>query len=275
MLERALELLEEGLGIVRGAVFLFHEDSGFLSVAAALGISDEGLGARYRPGEGIIGRVLQSGRPVVVPASAREPLLLNRAFQRRRTGLPEVSVLCVPIAFDRQPAGVLVVDVPFQPGPRLPVRHAVPRGRRGDDGSGATRAAAPSRTSAAGSSTENKNLRHELEERYDLSNIVGTSGPMQQVYEQIAQVAHTNTTVLIRGESGTGKELIAHAIHYNSPRAEKPFVKVSCAALPGHAHRVRAVRLREGRVHRRAGAEARAASSWPTAARCSSTRSAS
>ena len=79
---------------------------------------------------------------------------------------------------------------------------------------------------------ENKNLRSELEERYDLSNIVGTSGPMKQVYEQIAQVAQTATTVLVRGESGTGKELIAHAIHYNSPRASKPFVKVSCAALP-------------------------------------------
>jgi len=79
---------------------------------------------------------------------------------------------------------------------------------------------------------ENKNLRSELEDRYDLFNIVGTSGPMRQVYEQIAQVAQTSTTVLIRGESGTGKELIAHAIHYNSPRAKQPFVKVSCAALP-------------------------------------------
>ena len=55
---------------------------------------------------------------------------------------------------------------------------------------------------------------------------------MRRVYEQIAQVARTNTTVLIRGESGTGKELIAHAIHYNSPRSTKPFIKVSCAALP-------------------------------------------
>jgi Nif-specific regulatory protein len=55
---------------------------------------------------------------------------------------------------------------------------------------------------------------------------------MQHVYAEVAQVAGTNTTVLIRGESGTGKELVAHAIHYNSPRAKKPFVKVSCGALP-------------------------------------------
>ena len=79
---------------------------------------------------------------------------------------------------------------------------------------------------------ENTHLRSELQQRYDYSNIVGTSSPMRQAYEQISQVAATNTTVLIRGESGTGKELIAHAIHYNSPRAQKPFVKVSAAALP-------------------------------------------
>jgi len=79
---------------------------------------------------------------------------------------------------------------------------------------------------------ENTHLRQELRERYDFSNIVGSSGPMRQVFEQVAQVAGTTTTVLVRGESGTGKELIAHAIHYNSPRAGKPFVRVSCAALP-------------------------------------------
>src|SRR5258708_15550219 len=79
---------------------------------------------------------------------------------------------------------------------------------------------------------ENTHLRQELKERYDFSNFVGTSGTMRQIFEQVAQVAGTNTTVLIRGESGTGKELIAHAIHYSSLRAKKPFVKVSCAALP-------------------------------------------
>ena len=79
---------------------------------------------------------------------------------------------------------------------------------------------------------ENTHLRQELRERYDFSNLVGTSGPMRQIFEQVAQVAGTNTTVLVRGESGTGKELIAHAIHYSSLRAKKPFIKVSCAALP-------------------------------------------
>jgi Nif-specific regulatory protein len=79
---------------------------------------------------------------------------------------------------------------------------------------------------------ENEHLRDELRERYAFRNIIGNSAAIQQVYEQVAQVARTNTTVLVRGESGTGKEMIAHAIHYNSPRAKKPFIKVSAAALP-------------------------------------------
>ena len=80
---------------------------------------------------------------------------------------------------------------------------------------------------------ENRHLKQELRERYDVTNIVvGNSGPIRRIYEQVAQVAGTNTTVLIRGESGTGKELIANAIHYNSLRARKPFIRVSCAALP-------------------------------------------
>jgi Nif-specific regulatory protein len=79
---------------------------------------------------------------------------------------------------------------------------------------------------------ENAQLRRELKERYGFSNLVGASGPMRQVHEQVSQVARASTTVLLRGESGTGKELLAHAIHYNSSRAKRPFVKVSCAALP-------------------------------------------
>ena len=79
---------------------------------------------------------------------------------------------------------------------------------------------------------ENTSLRQELKEKYDFSNIIGNSSPMKNVYDQVAQVARSNTTVLLRGESGTGKELIAHSIHYNSLRSKKPFVKVNCAALP-------------------------------------------
>ena len=79
---------------------------------------------------------------------------------------------------------------------------------------------------------ENLRLQSELKDRFHPANIIGNSKGMREVYELIAQVSKSNAIVLIRGESGTGKELVANAIHYNSLRANKPFIKVNCAALP-------------------------------------------
>lgn len=78
---------------------------------------------------------------------------------------------------------------------------------------------------------ENKELRKKLYERYEFHNIVGKSKAMQDIYEVIETVSDSEHTVLVEGASGTGKEMIANAIHYNSHRKNKPFVKVSCAAL--------------------------------------------
>ncbi|MBA7599430.1 Regulatory protein AtoC [subsurface metagenome] len=79
---------------------------------------------------------------------------------------------------------------------------------------------------------ENISLHQKLEERYQFENIIAKSSKMRQVIEVIKVVAKSNATVLITGESGTGKELIAQALHSQSYRKEKPFVAVSCAALP-------------------------------------------
>ena len=97
---------------------------------------------------------------------------------------------------------------------------------------------------------------------------------MQKVYRVAKQVAPSRATVLITGESGTGKGELARAIHALSPRASKPFVARELRGARRDAARERAVRPREGRVHRRRASGASAASSRPTAARCSSTRSA-
>jgi DNA-binding NtrC family response regulator len=78
---------------------------------------------------------------------------------------------------------------------------------------------------------ENYELREQLKTTYRFDNIVGNSGKMQELFKMIERAADSRATVLITGESGTGKELIARALHYNSPRANKPFVAVSCAAL--------------------------------------------
>lgn len=79
---------------------------------------------------------------------------------------------------------------------------------------------------------ENRKLREELGIRYELDNIIGRSAAMQEVFATVARVAPTRATVLLAGESGVGKDLIARAIHYHSPRRDKPFVKINCTALP-------------------------------------------
>jgi Nif-specific regulatory protein len=227
---RVLETLERYHEAVFGTVTLLDPDSQDIYIEAAVGLTGEGQRARYRPGEGITGRVVESGKPITVPEISREPLFLHRATQRALEG-GELSYLCVPIFLKKKSVGALGVAVPFKE-------------ERDYDGalrffrvvaSLLSQALEVHRLIEAERQRlldENSLLRQELKQRYDFSNLVGTSGPMRQAYEQVAQVARTNTTVLIRGESGTGKELIAHAIHYNSERSRKPFIKVSCAALP-------------------------------------------
>jgi len=79
---------------------------------------------------------------------------------------------------------------------------------------------------------ENVNLRRQLEGRYGLDNIVGQDPRMRRIYDMVGAVAPSRTTVLMCGESGTGKSLVARAIHRNSPRADQPFVELSCGSIP-------------------------------------------
>ncbi|MCG8605309.1 sigma-54 dependent transcriptional regulator, partial [bacterium] len=79
---------------------------------------------------------------------------------------------------------------------------------------------------------ENVELKKQVKSTYSFGNIIGRSEAMEQIFKTILKVAKTQSTVLIRGESGTGKELAARAIHYNSPRSEKPLVEISCASFP-------------------------------------------
>jgi len=79
---------------------------------------------------------------------------------------------------------------------------------------------------------ENLYLRQQLRGKYKFDNIIGNSLPMQQVFSRLERIVNTESTILILGESGTGKELVAKAIHYNSPRKDKPFVAINCGAIP-------------------------------------------
>jgi Nif-specific regulatory protein len=226
-LRRVFEILDREPGIVRGAVATVGEDRRELRLEAAHGLGPRRLTC---PGEAIVRRVVESGKPVVVPQASREPMLAND-WSAGDSGRREMSFACVPVLLKGTAAGALAVDVPF----RVERDYQALVGFLRIVASMIAQAIKVDRLVDAERQRlleENIHLREELRERYDFSHIIGNSGPMRQVYEQVTQVAGTSTTVLIRGESGTGKELIAHALHYNSPRAEKPFVKVSCAALP-------------------------------------------
>lgn len=229
-LQRVLQLLDRQASVVCSSVTLLNPDSGLLHVEASEGLTPEGRSARYAIGEGVTGRVVESGKPVIVPRASKEPMFLNRA-RRKNLEQRDISFICVPILTRNKSVGAVSIDLTFEKGldyqrfvrfldviatmiaQAIRVNHLVDGERQR-------------------LTEENVHLRGELQERYDFANIVGTSSPMRQVYTQVAQVAGANTTVLVRGESGTGKELIAHAIHYNSLRAKNPFIKVSCAALP-------------------------------------------
>src|SRR5436190_3818404 len=79
---------------------------------------------------------------------------------------------------------------------------------------------------------ENRQLKEELGRRYEFDNIIGRSGPMQEIFATITRVAPSRATVLLAGESGVGKDLIARAIHFHSPRRDRPLVKINCTAIP-------------------------------------------
>jgi Nif-specific regulatory protein len=229
-LHRVLEILAKHHGTVRSMVTLLHEN-GELHVEASDGLDAPAHAVRYRIGEGVIGKVVETSKPVVVPRVSKEPSFLNRASKRAELTKEELSFVCVPILLNRRAVGALGVDLKFNPD-RDYDRSVQFYGIVASTIAQAVKVQRLVEEDKKRLVDENLHLRQELRERYDFSSIIGSSGPVRQMYEQMAQVAATNTTVLIRGESGTGKEMVAHAIHYNSPRANKPFVKVSCAALP-------------------------------------------
>lgn len=232
VIQPVLTAVTDHMGMLRGTITLLNRKSGEILIEAAYGLSPtERQRGRYRLGEGITGKVVQTGQPKVIPRISEEPDFLNKTGARRGRATQEISFICVPIKIGNETVGAFSVDREF-----VDERSLEEDVRILTVVSSMIAQAVKIRQNVMEEREqlleENTRLHRELEERYRPSNIIGNSKAMQHVFDMIAQVSKSDATVLIRGESGTGKELVAQAIHYNSPRASKPLIKVNCAALP-------------------------------------------
>jgi Nif-specific regulatory protein len=228
--QATLAILQDGYKIKSGAIFLINEDNS-LSMAASVGYRQDAAKTEYKTGEGLTGRVAETAKPIIVPQVSKEPMFLNRMSSWDASTDREQTFIGIPIVLDYRTLGVLIVNLIYRQNrdweadkkflllvasallQPIRVKHVIEQERQK-------------------LMNQNVILKQKLHEEFSFHNIIGNSHEMRDVYEQVAQVAHTNTTVLLRGESGTGKELIAEAIHYNSPRAEHTFIRVNCAAIP-------------------------------------------
>jgi Nif-specific regulatory protein len=227
-----LKALTEYTGLVRTAISLLNRESGEISIESAVGLSShQKRRGKYKLGEGITGKVVQTGKPVIVPRISEEPLFLDKTGSRKDIDTNEISFICVPIKIGNEVIGTLSADTSFSE--KIIFQDTL---RMLSIISSMIAQSVRLRQSAQEERRklleENIRLQEELKDRFRPTNIIGNSRAMQEVYNLVAQVSKSDTTVLIRGENGTGKELVAHAIHYNSLRSHKPFIKVSCAALP-------------------------------------------
>jgi Nif-specific regulatory protein len=236
-----LSLLEDRAGLTWGMVTLLDRVTGLLKIEEAYGLNPEEKGRGvYRLGEGLVGRVFESGIAITVPDLSRETHFLNRAKNRTKNDMAGLTYYCVPIRSGGNVIGTLSAE--------RRIRNEVPEAQMIGDRSFLEKVSSIIADSA-------KLRERIMEEQFRLnrgegfspherghsdqggrimagSEIIGTSNAMRGVYEMLTQVAASDATVLITGESGTGKELVAVELHRLSKRAGAALIRVNCAALP-------------------------------------------
>ncbi len=226
-----LKIMKEDMGVLKGMVCLYNSKTGKIFIHDSIGLSeDEELRGVYSIGEGVTGKVVESGEPLIVPNITEHPEFLDRTRSHSLNG-KDISFVCIPILHGKKVMGALCIE-------RL---CANPKSLRHDVEMLGIIAAMIAQAvelylleneERHFIKMENERLRSALKEKFHPSNIIGSSKPMLEVYSLINKIASTKTTILILGESGVGKELVANAIHYNGICSNGPFVMFNCAALP-------------------------------------------
>ncbi len=231
-LAEILRVLHETLRMERATLVLPNMTGTSLAIRTSYGLtSKEAQKGVYGLDEGVIGKIFSSCQPFVVPDIHKDPLFLNRTGARKNLSKQEISFIGVPVTLMEKPVGVLTADRLFGPeisfeedirfltvvavliAQFLNLHQAIVKKEKH-------------------LIEENISLKQELRNKYSHRNIIGQCKAMQEVFRDIEKVAPSRATTLILGDSGTGKELVARAIHVASPRQDKPFIKVNCAAIP-------------------------------------------
>ena len=227
-----LTVMQRRLRATRGMVTLYDRGAETIFIHESFGFSDEekarGL---YSLGEGVTGKVVETGRAMVVPQLDNDPAYLNRTCARTSGKPKNASFICVPIIHAGKVFGTLGAERVYL-NRNLLQQDVELLATIASMAAPAVELYLLENCDAVKLQNENRRLKNALKRKFKPSNIIGNSKPMQEVYELIHKVAGAKATVLALGESGVGKELVANAIHYNSPLSDGPFIKFNCAALP-------------------------------------------
>jgi Nif-specific regulatory protein len=251
-----LSLLEIRAGLHWGMVTLLDRATGLLKIEEAFGLTPaEKERGVYRLGEGLVGRVFETGSSILIPDLSRETHFLNRAKNRTREDLSGLTYYCVPIRSKGSVIGTLSaerriagenpetcmerdrsflekVSSIIADSAKLRERILEEQFRLRQEETDWVQASGMRAFTAARGDVRESQPREYGGKIAQGSRIIGTSNAMRGVYEMLSQVAPSDATVLITGESGTGKELVAVELHRLSRRAGAPLVKINCAALP-------------------------------------------
>ncbi len=229
----ALRTLQTIMDFDRAAIFLPDADTREIRMEASIGYTPEQRDrGRYSWGEGIVGKTMKSGSPMAIPDARHEPSFLDKTGAHGKAPGGPLAYVSVPIKVGSEVLGVLCAERAARARTQ-----ALEADTRTLTIVGCLIGQALKLHAAIGRlQDEFRKKRQEYEKTirrtYRIGNIVGQSKRMQEVFAQVASVAPSRATVLLRGESGTGKEMIARSIHLMGPRAGHPFVAVNCAALP-------------------------------------------
>ncbi len=230
-LNNILNIIAKQMGLLKGILTIFNRQKAEISIQYSYGLSPkEQIRGKYEIGEGIIGKVVKTGEPIIVPSISNDPVFLDKTGSRENIDKEKVSFICVPIMDKSEVIGTLSVDKIISENNLLNenlnlltiITGMIFRNVRIHQLNQEEQAL----------EEENRRLNEQLKEKYKPKNIIGNSKVMQNVYSLIHKISVSSTTVLILGESGVGKELVANSIHYQSDRFDKPFIKINCGAIP-------------------------------------------